>query len=176
MPASPATLIGPFVLAAVGVATFLLSFRRERHPMTVVERVTAVAKDVRSAATRQVLEDYRDQKAADWVLSQLAPAASGLRFVYLFLTGSAVLSFVIWGLYQWLARDSANGWIFYFAGVVLGGAGLSVFQARATQRENWKKQERAWRDMPALQPAQRVRKKPKTSASEEGVGGAPGTA
>lgn len=65
--------IATALAGAAAIATITWTVSRDRHPLTLVERLTTIAGNVRSEPIRRLIEDERDQRAARWVLERRAP-------------------------------------------------------------------------------------------------------
>ena len=135
------------------IAVFVATVLRERHPLAVVERLGAVAATVEDPASRRLLQDYRDERAVQWVLLMRAPRGRLWLIAGRALRASAVSSFIVWGAGR-LADPSAY-WVWWFYGltIVLGVAANMAYERRNTIRSKWIEQEATWRSLVLPDPA-----------------------
>lgn len=143
---------------AAAIATVTWTVSRDRHPLAMVERLTAVAVSVRSEAVRQLIEDERDQQATRWVLARRAPAETSARAVGIALFCLGALCLLTWVAGAFVDRWAAWAWISYGAGLLLMFASRTVTGIRVNRRKKWMDQERDWRNLPVDVQAQRVRR------------------
>lgn len=145
------------LLAGIGaIAALGLSLATDRHPLRLVERLTAVAPEIRDENTRKLVEDYRDERVASLILLRRAPAFRGFQWWTwaLWLLGTVCLAF--WLLTAIARSELVIGWLFYFAAVLAFLVGRLLFEARKSRREKWISQELVWRNMGSLARAQPV--------------------
>lgn len=149
----------PFATALAGgaaIITIVVGLMKERHPLSLVERLTSVASNVRDGEARRVIEDYRDARVVSWVLAQRAPQERGLLNLGRWLRGGAVLFLVLWAVSSTL--DRTNLWVWVLYGVAIGLAVVSgvPLRRRLTLQDDWVRQEREWRSLPPVSPSKRV--------------------
>ncbi|WP_412161718.1 hypothetical protein [Curtobacterium flaccumfaciens] len=138
----------PFATAIAGfaaAAAFVLTFLRERHPLTAIERLTTVADKIRSQEVRQLVEDYRDERATRWVLEQRSPRDRRLRWTGIWLRIAATFAFIVWMVSAVVSRLGGWGWVTYAAAIALFIAGNAVMSWRQSRRNTWIEQEQQWR-------------------------------
>lgn len=138
----------PFATALAGcaaVAAFVLTLIRERHPLTAIERLTAVADKIGPGAARRVVEDYRDERIVRWVLEQRAPSDTALRWTGTWLRISASFAFFIWLVGVVFLRPDGWIWLPYGLGIALFIGGNAVLSWRQSRRRSWIDQELLWR-------------------------------
>lgn len=141
---------------AAAIATVTWTVTRDRHPLAFVERLTSIAKDVRSEQVRMLIEDDRDQRAARWVLERRAPQEAAVRTIAITLFCLGSIGLLLWLAGTFVDRLAVWTWVSYGAGLVLMVAARITWGIRASRRKEWMDQERTWRALPTESIAQRV--------------------
>lgn len=152
---------------AAAIAAVVFAAARDRHPLTMVERLTTIAHDVRDENVRRLLEDERDEQAVRWALERRAPRDSEIHTlgVILFCLGlSALLGWLAIALVKpW----TPLGWIFYGAGLAIVIVSRFVLSVRSTGRKSWIQQERQWRHLPFFDEPKHVFKPSRTGHGDQ---------
>lgn len=149
----------PFATSLAGaaaIATITWTVTRDRHPLAFVERLTSIAKDVRSEQIRVLIEDDRDQRAARWVLERRAPQETTIRTIAITLFCLGSIGLLFWLAGALIDRWAGWTWLSYGAGLALMVTARISWSIRADRRKAWMDQERTWRALPMESKAQRV--------------------
>lgn len=145
--------VAAVLASGAALATLLRLVLQDRHPLSLIERLSRVASQVEDNAVRTLVADYRDERITEWVLQRRAPLEPARRFVGRLLQVTGLLLLGGWALGQLLQPDEAVHWVAY--GLGLGALVLAEVtrQIRRERRRRWMKQEREWRHLPTREPA-----------------------
>jgi hypothetical protein len=149
-------VVATTLAGAAAVAAVVRAAIRDRHPLALVERLTAIAADVRSATVRQLIEDERDERAIRWVSERRAPSENRLRRAGGILFWIGVAALLVWVVGVFIDRTAVWAWVAYCVGLVSAVASRAVVESRMKRRGAWINQERQWRQLPEWTAAERV--------------------
>jgi len=111
------------VITAVSALGVLIhNILKERQPLALVERLSAIAGPLPAGKARQLVEDYRDELSVRWILKQRTPKDRTLVVLVNSLRIASGLSFVIWAV-EAVAKIPGWSWALYFAALVFWTGG-----------------------------------------------------
>ena len=156
MTAQDFQLLAQILAGTAAAAAIVLSVVRDRHPLTLIERLTAIARDVSSTEVRALVEEERDRRMVRFVLLQQAPPERRLRGLGILLRVIAVVALLAWLTVALIEPNALWNWAVYAVALVSIGVAHFFESQREEHRTNWIEQERQWRRLPAAAASSRV--------------------